>query len=344
MKKLLNTLYVMSEDAYLTLDGENVVVKKEQEIAGRFPLHNIESILCFSYAGASPAFIGHCVERNIGIAFFNPQGKFLARAVGRSYGNVLLRKEQYRISDDMQRGFSYAKNMIVGKVYNCRWSLERTCRDHMARVDAVRLKGISSELQEGLQKIALMEGTMDSLRGMEGELASRYFSIFDELIINQKMDFFFEGRIRRPTKDRVNALLSFTYTILANDCANALESIGLDSYVGFMHRDRPGRKSLALDLMEELRPIMADRFVLTLINTKMLNRKHFIIQQDETVLLNETGRKAFFSAWQNRKKEIITHPYLKEKMEWGLVPYVQALLLARTIRGDLEEYPPFLWK
>lgn len=344
MKKLLNTLYVMSADVYLSLDGENVVVKKEQEIAGRFPLHNIESILCFSYAGASPALIGYCAEKNIGVAFFSPQGKFLAQAAGRSCGNVLLRKEQYRISDDMQRSFQYAKNMMIGKIYNCRWSLERTCRDHTARVNVIRLKGISAELQEGLQRIVLLQDNIDSLRGMEGELASRYFSIFDELIINQKADFFFGGRNRRPPKDKVNALLSFVYTILANDCANALESVGLDSYVGFMHRDRPGRKSLALDLMEELRPIMADRFALTLINTKMLNEKHFIIQQDETVLLNEKGRKTFFSAWQNRKKEIITHPYLKEKVEWGLVPYVQALLLARTIRGDLEEYPPFLWK
>lgn len=344
MKKLLNTLYVMSEDAYLSLDGENVVVKKGQETAGRFPLHNIESILCFSYAGASPALIGCCAEKNIGVVFFSPQGKFLAQAAGRSYGNVLLRKEQYRISDNTQRSFPYAKNMITGKIYNCRWSLERTCRDHAARVDVTRLKEISAELQEGLQRIVLLEDGTDSLRGVEGELAARYFSIFDELIINQKEDFFFEGRNRRPPRDKVNALLSFVYTILANDCANALESVGLDSYVGFMHCDRPGRKSLALDLMEELRPIMADRFVLTLINTKMLNEKHFVIQQDETVLLNEKGRKIFFSAWQNRKKEIITHPYLKEKVEWGLVPYVQALLLARTIRGDLEEYPPFLWK
>ncbi len=344
MKKLLNTLYVMSEDAYLSLDGENVVVKREQEIAGRFPLHNIESILCFSYAGASPAFIGHCAEKNIGITFFSPQGKFLARTVGHSYGNVLLRKEQYRISDDEERSFLYAKNMMLGKVYNCRWCLERTVRDHAARVDVTRLKGISTELQEGLQKIASMENTPDSLRGVEGELASRYFNVFDELIINQKAEFRFEGRNRRPPTDKVNALLSFAYTILANDCANALEGVGLDSYVGFMHRDRPGRRSLALDLMEELRPIMADRFILTLINMKMLGENHFIMQQDRTVLLNEKGRKVFFSAWQNRKKEVITHPYLKEKLEWGLVPYVQALLLARTIRGDLEEYPPFLWK
>lgn len=185
---------------------------------------------------------------------------------------------------------------------------------------------------------------MDNLRGIEGKSAEQYFSVFDLLILNQKEDFYFHSRNKRPPQDNMNALLSFTYTILAGDCSNALTSVGLDSYVGFMHRDRPGRNSLSLDLMEELRPIMADRFILTLVNMKIIRKEHFEKQKDGAVILNETGRKIFFTSWQNHKKEIITHPFLKEKIEWGLVPYVQALLLARTIRGDLEEYPPFLWK
>lgn len=343
MRKLLNTLYIMTETCYVTLDGENIVIQDGEKTLGRFPLHTLENIICFTYKGASPALMGACAERKIGMSFFSPRGAFLARVVGKEYGNVLLRKEQYRISDDGDRGILYARNMIFGKVFNCRWSIERTLRDHAYRVDAEKLKQVSGALYDALPKIdnALKE---DELRGVEGKAAEQYFSIFNELILNQKEDFEFTTRSRRPPRDRINAILSFAYTVLAGDCANALSSVGLDPYVGFMHGDRPGRKSLALDLMEELRPVLADRLILTLINTKVLQAVHFAEQKDGAVLLNEDGRKVFFSAWQNHKKEIITHPYLKEKMEWGLVPYVQALLLARTIRGDVEEYPPFLWK
>ncbi|MDE5819030.1 MAG: type I-C CRISPR-associated endonuclease Cas1c [Lachnospiraceae bacterium] len=343
MRKLLNTLYIMTETCYVTLDGENIVIQDGEKTLGRFPLHTLENIICFTYKGASPALMGACAERKIGMSFFSPRGAFLARVVGKEYGNVLLRKEQYRISDDGDRGILYARNMIFGKVFNCRWSIERTLRDHAYRVDAEKLKQVSDALYETLPKIdsALKA---DELRGMEGKAAEQYFSIFNELILNQKEDFEFTTRSRRPPLDKINALLSFAYTVLAGDCANALSSVGLDPYVGFMHGDRPGRKSLALDLMEELRPVLADRLILTLINTKVLQAAHFEAQKDGAVLLNEDGRKVFLSAWQNHKKETITHPYLKEKMEWGLVPYVQALLLARTIRGDVEEYPPFLWK
>lgn len=343
MRKLLNTLYIMTETCYVTLDGENIVIQDGEKTLGRFPLHTLENIICFTYKGASPALMGACAERKIGMSFFSPRGAFLARVVGKEYGNVLLRKEQYRISDDGDRSILYARNMIFGKVFNCRWSIERTLRDHAYRVDAEKLKQVSDALYDTLPKIdnALKA---DELRGMEGKAAEQYFSVFNELILNQKEDFEFTTRSRRPPLDRVNALLSFAYTVLAGDCANALSSVGLDPYVGFMHGDRPGRKSLALDLMEELRPVLADRLILTLINTKVLQTVHFGTQKDGAVLLNEDGRKVFFSAWQKHKKEIITHPYLKEKMEWGLVPYMQALLLARTIRGDVEEYPPFLWK
>ncbi len=343
MRKLLNTLYVMTENCYLTLDGENIVIQDGEKTLGRFPLHTLENIICFTYKGASPALMGACAERKIGMSFFSPRGRFQARVVGKEYGNVLLRKEQYRISDDETRSISYASNMIVGKIYNCRWSIERTLRDHAYRVDAERLKTISRILYDTLSRIDGIT-RLDELRGMEGKAAEQYFSVFGDMILNQKEDFAFTTRNRRPPLDNINAILSFAYTILAGECANALASVGLDPYVGFMHSDRPGRMSLALDMMEELRPILADRFALTLINTKAIQAVHFERQRDGAVLLNDNGRKVFFTAWQNHKKENITHPYLKEKIPWGLVPHVQALLLARTIRGDMEAYPPFLWK
>ncbi len=343
MRKLLNTLYVMTESCYLTLDGENIVIIDDEKTLGRFPLHTLENIVCFTYKGATPALMGACAERKIGMSFFSPRGEFLARTVGREYGNVLLRKEQYRISDNQDRSILYAKNMILGKVFNGRWSIERTLRDHAYRVDEEKLRQVSHFLYETLPDIEKVS-SLDELRGLEGKAAEQYFSVFNDLILNQKEDFLFSTRNRRPPLDNVNAVLSFAYTILAGECANALYSVGLDPYVGFMHSDRPARISLALDLMEELRPILADRFVLTLINKKSLQASHFERQQDGAVLLNEEGRKVFFNAWQNHKKEKITHPFLKEKMEWGLVPYVQALLLARTIRCDLDGYPPFLWK
>lgn len=343
MRKLLNTLFILSEETYLSLDGENIVILAENSEKRRFPLHMLENIMCFSYKGASPALMGACAERKIGLSFFSPNGKFLAGVHGKEYGNVLLRKQQYRISDDKEQGVQYAKNMMIGKVYNSRWTLERTARDHKERVDYESIRKTSAELQEGLLKIRTVDN-IDQLRGIEGELASRYFSVFDELILNQKDDFIFQTRNRRPPMDRVNALLSFAYAVVERECANALRSVGLDPFVGFMHTDRPGRESMALDIMEEFRSILCDRFVLTLINTKTVRKDSFMKGDDGAVLLNDKGRKIFFNNWQNRKRELITHPFLKEKMEWGLVPYIQALLLARTIRGDIEEYPPFLWK
>lgn len=343
MRKLLNTLYVMTESCYLTLDGENIVIQDGEKTLGRFPLHTLENVISFTYKGASPALMGACAERKIGMSFFSPQGAFWAKVVGKEYGNILLRKEQYRISDDDDRSIMYAKNMIIGKIFNSRWSIERTLRDHAYRVDADRLKRISNILYDTLPRIGGI-AKLDELRGQEGKAAEQYFSVFNDMILNQKDSFEFTTRNRRPPLDNINAILSFVYTVLAGDCANALASVGLDPYVGFMHGDRPGRASLALDLIEELRPVMADRFILTLINTKVLQGIHFEKQKDNAVLLNDDGRRVFFNAWQNHKKEVITHPYLREKIEWGLVPYVQALLLARAIRGDIDEYPPFLWK
>ena len=343
IRKLLNTLFVISEENYLALDGETIEIRNKEKMLARFPLHTLEGIISFTYAGASPALMGACAERNIELSFFTPRGKFLARTVGKEYGNVLLRKAQYRISDSEELSCKYARNMIVGKVFNCRWSVERTIRDNEYRVEKDKLKKSSLELKNGIVEVQKCI-SLESLRGIEGELATIYFSVLDDLILNQKNEFFFRTRNRRPPLDYVNALLSFTYSILSHECFNALSSVGLDSYVGFLHRDRPGRQSLALDLMEEFRGILADRFVLTLINTRAIRGEHFFTQKDGAVQLNDAGRKIFFTAWQTHRKELITHPYLKEKLEWGLVPYTQALLLARTIRGDLEEYPPFLWK
>ncbi len=343
MRKLLNTLFITSENAYLSLNGETVCVEINKQKAGQFPLHTLESIVCFSYQGATPAFMGVCASRGINLAFYNPFGKFLCRAVGESQGNVLLRKQQYRISDDENKSCLIARNMILGKVFNSRWCIDRTLRDHKLRVDADKCQKSIQYLTNGMDKIKVEEN-LDSLRGIEGECAAVYFSVFDELILNQKDVFYFHGRNKRPPLDNVNAMLSFGYSLLANDCAGALEGVGLDSYVGFLHRDRPGRKSLALDLMEELRPVLVDRFVLTLINNRQMQKEHFRKSESGAVEFTDTGKKKFIAAWQERKREQITHPYLKEKIAWGLVPHVQGLLLARYLREDLDGYPPFMWK
>jgi len=343
MKKLLNTLFVTSEDKYLALENENVVVWNGEERVAQYPLVMLEGIVTFSYKGASPALMGACAERNIQLTFLTPRGRFLARSCGMENGNVLLRRTQYRTADASADACRIARNMIFGKVFNTRWIIERALRDHPMRVDAEALKQVSARMAAQLPSIETAED-LDTLRGLEGNASSDYFSVFNELILVQNTEFVFDGRNRRPPRDNVNAMLSFAYVLLANDCASALESVGLDAYVGFLHTDRPGRASLALDLMEELRGPVADRLVLTLINNRMVQDKHFDRREDGSVFLNADGRKILLTAWQNHKKEEITHPYLKEKIAWGLVPYVQSLLLARYLRGDLDGYPPFLWK
>ena len=343
MRHILNTLYVTSPENYLNLDGDNVVVSRGTQEIAKIPLHTLQAIVCFSYRGSTPSLMGACGEKGIDLAFFSPQGRFLARTVGEERGNVLLRISQHKISDSEESSCLYARNMVLGKVFNARWVLERLTRDHALRVPVEDIKEVSSQLAASLPVIKICKD-LDTLRGLEGESAQRYFSVFDHLILQQKEDFIFEGRNRRPPLDYVNAMLSFAYSLLANDCAAALQSVGLDPYVGFMHRIRPGRKSLALDLMEELRSVIADRFVVSLINQKVVKADDFIKQESGAVLLTDEGRRSFLKAWQARKQEKLQHPFLGEKIEWGLVPYVQALLLARTIRGDLEEYPPFFWK
>jgi len=343
MKKLLNTLYVTSPHSYLALDGENVVVLEEKLEIGRLPLHNLEGIVAFGYKGTSPALMEACAEKNISLCYLSPQGKFLGRVTGTIKGNVLLRKAQYQIAEEEAKSLAIAKNCIIGKVYNARWVLERALRDHSMQVDYERVKKATEYLKESLKAIRNCE-SKNELRGYEGEAASVYFSVFDEMILQQKKDFLFQGRNKKPPLDNVNAMLSFTYTLLANTTAAALETVGLDPYVGFMHCDRPGRISLALDMMEELRAVLADRFVLTLINKRIISAKDFQKRENGAVLMKDTARKQILIEWQNRKKEVITHPFLQEKVEWGMVPFVQSMLLARYLREDLDEYPPFLWK
>ena len=343
MKRLLNTLYVTGTNRYLSLDGENVVVLEERKEIGRVPLHNLQSIVTFGYTGASPTLMGACAQRNIDLTFMSGNGRFLARVTGEVRGNVTLRKQQYRISENKEKSISIARNFIFGKVYNARWILERAARDYPMRLDAEKLIEKSVFLNHSLQETRVCEDD-SKLLGLEGEAASVYFSVFDQLILQQKENFFFRGRSRRPPLDNVNAMLSFAYSLLAGMCGSALEAVGLDPYVGFYHTDRPGRISLALDVMEELRGVMADRFVLTMINKRIVKKEYFIQKENGAVMLNDSGRKLFLSAWQERKQDVIKHPFLNEKIEWGMVPHAQAMLLARYLRGDLDEYPPFLWK
>lgn len=290
MKKLLNTLYVTSENSYLALDGENLVVYDEKKELGRLPLHNLEGIVSFGYRGTSPALMGACAERNISLCYLTPQGKFLARVTGKIYGNVLLREQQYTSCKDDKISLAIAKNCITGKVYNARWVLERAIRDHGMQIDIENVKKASLYLKESLQYIQNAE-SKEQLRGYEGEAASIYFGVFNELILQQKKEFNFQGRNKRPPRDNVNAMLSFVYTLLTNQIASALEVVGLDPYVGYLHTDRPGRVSLALDLIEELRSVYADRFVLSLINKRIVSAKNFSKKENGAVLMDNDLRK-----------------------------------------------------
>lgn len=343
MRKLLNTLYVTSPDSYLSRDGENVVVIVENNEKFRIPVHNIEGIVTFGYTGASPALLGLCTERNVSVSFLTEHGKFWGRLNGPVKGNVLLRRTQYRMADDGNYILEISRLIIAGKIANCRNVLQRAIRDHGNDVITPILDR-ASELLILRQKQALKAENIIKLRGIEGEAASSYFDVFNNMITAQKEYFTMNGRTRRPPMDNVNALLSFVYTLLAHEVQSALETNGLDPYVGFLHTDRPGRASLALDLMEELRPYMGDRLVLTLINRKQINGKGFLTIEGSGVIMDDETKKEVINAWQKRKQEEIIHPFLKEKIQIGLLPYVQALLFARYIRGDLDNYPVFIMK
>jgi CRISPR-associated protein Cas1 len=342
MKKLANVLYVTTPEAYLSLDGENVVIKKDEHTSTRLPLHNLENIVCFNYLGASPALMGACAERNVGLCFLTPNGRFQARITGKVKGNVLLRKKQYEISEKNDASVPLAASFLLGKIANSRKVIERALRDHAMLVNSQTLGAISAALKEALVAVQTCKSIGD-LMGIEGSAAKLYFGVFDQLILQQREHFTFNERSRRPPLDNMNSLLSFLYTLLTNDVASALEAVGLDPYVGFLHQDRPGRPSLALDLMEELRPIFADRLALSLVNRKQITGKGFTQKESGGILMDDDTRKTVLNAWQERKREEIIHPYLKERIPFGLIPHVQAMLLARFLRGDLDAYPPFFW-
>lgn len=339
MKKLLNTVYVSQPDIYLSLKGHNLNLIRENQSIGKVPLHNLEAICTFGHQGVSPALMHWCMENNVSISFFSYTGRLRGRVVGITKGNIYLRKEQYRFSECEEKSLQIAKNMILGKIYNAENLLKRTIRDHSLRVNVDQLEKVVFRHKDAREKV-MNAKNLDELRGIEGNAAKLYFSVFSECILQDKDVFHFIDRNRRPPRDRVNALLSFSYSLLSAEVGAALEGVGLDAYVGFLHRDRPGRMSLALDLMEELRPIIAERFVLKIINRRQITANDFLIKENGSVLLKDEARRTFLQLWQENKYKEITHPYLKEKIQWGLVPHVQALLLARYLRNDLDAYPP----
>lgn len=343
MRKLLNTLYVTSADAHLGRDGENVVVRIEDEVRFRVPVHNLEGIVTFGYTGASPALMHLCAERGVALSFLSQSGRFLGRLASPTSGNVLLRKSQYAVSDNERENLALARSFVIGKLANCRAVLRRFLRDHGDGRERAGLELAIANLTRQLENTAEVD-SVNRLRGVEGEGARTYYSVFNQLILETYGAFQFRGRSRRPPKDPVNALLSFVYTLLMHDCVAALETVGLDPQVGFLHRIRPGRPSLALDLMEELRPYLADRLTLTLINNRQITEKDFVAKESGGVLMTDQGRKKVIDAWQRRKQQNITHPFLREGFAVGLLPYAQAMLLARHLRGDLEAYPPYLLK
>lgn len=346
MRRHLNTLYVTTEGAWLRKDGANIVMEVEGEIRARLPVHMLEGLVCLGRVMVSPPLLGYCAEQGITVTYLSMHGRFQARVEGPVSGNVLLRREQYRRTDDPIRCAQIVQNILLGKLYNQRVVLGRGLRDHadqLTDVAEAELTHAHQRLDRIMDKVQ-NETALDVLRGLEGEAAQSYFGVFDYLIRSTETRLRFKGRSRRPPMDAVNALLSFLYTLLTHDCRSALESVGLDPAVGFLHRDRPGRPSLALDLLEEFRPLLADRLALSLINLKQVTAKDFQTMENGAVLLKEDSRKIVLMAYQERKREELRHVFLDEKAAIGLFPFLQAQLMARHLRGDLDGYPPFLWK
>ncbi|MFH0990559.1 MAG: type I-C CRISPR-associated endonuclease Cas1c [bacterium] len=342
MKKHLNTLYITSDDAYVHKERETFVVEIDHKKVFQAPVHSIENIVCFGFKALSPQLMAFCAENNVGVSYLSETGKFLARVYGAQQGNVLLRKAQYAIADNEMESLAIARPIVAAKVANYRNLLLRHQRNHPdSATDSVESAAtvLGNRLAD-IQKAI----TLDGLRGYEGECANVYFNVFSSLIVSQQEDFIFTHRSKRPPLDPANALLSFLYAILANDVRSALETTGLDPQVGFLHQLRSGRPSLALDLMEEFRAYLGDRIMLNLINLNQVTKKDFEIRESGEVQMSDETRKTVISAYQKRKQEEITHPFLGEKMTIGLLPHIQAQLLARYIRGDLSEYPPFYMK
>lgn len=343
MKTHLNTLFVTTQGAYLAREGEAVLVRHEKQTKLRLPIHTLGSIVCFGRVGVSPSLAGLCGEKGVSISLCTPHGRFLARISGFTSGNVLLRRQQYRQADDPIACASVTTAIVSGKIANCRQVLLRGARDYPDGPGRASLQQAAERLAQTLRTITGDLDT-DSLRGLEGDAGNAYFGVFDHLITAQKQGFVFTTRSRRPPLDRVNALLSFVYSLLASDVRSACETVGLDPAVGFLHRDRPGRPGLALDLMEELRPYLADRLVLSLINRQQVDPDGFRIEEGGGVRMNDQTRKTVLVAYQKRKQDIVEHPFLGEKVTLGLLPHVQARLMARHLRGDLDGYPPFIWR
>lgn len=344
MKRLLNTLYVTTQGAYLSKDGEAVLIRIENETKLRVPVHTLDGIVCFGQVSCSPALMQLCGDRKVNISFLSQYGRFWARVQGPVSGNVLLRRAQYRSADERQRAMEIARMCVLGKIANGRTVLLRALRDHGDKMDVNIIEEACQKLLRLMENVRSNAIELDTLRGLEGDAARTYFGVFNHLIIAQKDSFVFSERSRRPPLDKVNALLSFIYTLLTHDVVSALETVGLDPAVGYLHRDRPGRPGLALDLMEEFRPLFGDRLVLSLINRQQVKAKGFEKTETGAVLMDDQTRKEVLLAYQKRKQEEIRHPFLDEKISIGLLPYAQALLLARHLRGDLDGYPPFFWK
>lgn len=345
MRRQLNTLYVTTEGAWLRRDGLNVVLEVDRQERARLPLHMLESIVCIGRVLASPALLGYCAENGITICFLTENGKFLARVEGPVSGNVLLRKEQYRQSDDPVATVAIVRNLLAGKIHNQHAVLARGWRDYGENLpDPAKYEHAVARLKRIPRRLIEDEATVDFLRGLEGEAALAYFSVLDQLIRPAVPALRFSGRTRRPPQDAFNALLSFLYTLLTHDCRSALETVGLDPAVGFLHRDRPGRPSLALDLAEEFRSLLGDRLALSLVNLRQVGERDFRSADGGAVYLTDEGRKKVLIAYQERKRDQLLHAFIEEKADVGLLPYVQAQLLARYLRGDLDAYPPFLWK
>jgi len=341
LKRLLNTLYITTPDSYLSKDGTNLVVLSKDEEIGRMPIHNLQSVICFGHIGASPSAMRLCADNSVSLSFMTPYGKFQAAIVGETKGNVLLRREQYRIADNPDASFEISKNILRGKFMNSRYLLRRGKNDHKDSIDVSKIDLAIEHISLGLESIDLREN-IDSLRGLEGDIAKSYFMGLDELILKQKDDFHMKCRSRRPPLDNMNSLLSFLYTLLANDVKSALEAVGLDPFVGFLHTDRPGRPSLALDIMEELRPVLVDRLALNLVNLCVVSCDGFVEKETGGIIMKEDTRNIVLERWQTRKTDEVFHPFLEEKVKLGLIPHVQSMLLSRYIRGDIDGYPPFL--
>lgn len=343
---MLNTLYVSTEGAWLRKDGENIVMEVEGEERARLPVHMLGGLVCIGRVMVSTPLLGHCAERGICVSYLSAQGRFLARVEGPVSGNVLLRRAQYRVADDADKCGLLVRHLLAGKVHNQRAVIGRGLRDHadkLAEGDLARLRHTHARLARITDKL-MQETHADQLRGLEGEAASKYFDVFGLLVRSGDPLLAFSGRSRRPPLDAMNALLSLFYTLLTHDCRGALESVGLDPAVGFLHRDRPGRPSLALDLMEEFQPALADRLALSLVNRKQVRPADFNVLENGAVLLKDDARKRVLVAYQERKREELLHPFINESVPLGMVPFLQAQLMARHLRGDLDAYPPFLWR